>query len=553
MLLDARIAAAPDARSDRLAALCQELAVRLTERPSVTGTEGEASFGPWLEDFLRTAGHWGPAPEVWTIPAGPGDARRCVAMLVRRSGPGTVLLTGHYDTVTAADYGELAPLASRPFDLLPALVARVAQAPLGTAEARARDDLASGRFLPGRGLLDMKAGLAAGLAAMTAFCEDPHATGNLLFIAVPDEENASAGARAGAAALGALARERGLEVRAAINLDSISDDGDGTAGRVVALGTVGKVLPWALVVGAGVHSGFPLQGLNAAVLAGALAQRLEWAPELTDESAAEPGTPVSLLSLKDTKGGYDVTTPGAAFATWSVLNHRRDPSTVLDAVERLAQEALDGCLALMRGRAARSGQESGLVSWLPSIPVLRYGRVLAEVESVLPGTRAAFDAHARRMLDGGASAPDVAQALSLMLWERSGLPGPAVMVGLGSVPYLATHLDDARLRAAVGGLVAEAPARHGVSLRAVEYFAGISDMSFWGQGDAGAFARLAPDTPGWDAVAGLHAGSLAQVPCVNLGPWGRDYHRPWERIEAEHGFRALPRLIHDLASRVLAD
>ena len=178
----------------------------------------------------------------------------------------------------------------------------------------------------------------------------------MLFIAVPDEENASAGARAAAVHLDDIAIHNDLRIDAVINLDAIADNGDGTAGRVIALGTVGKVLPTAFVVGVPVHSGFPLRGINAAVLAAAIARRLEWAPELSDNSAATPRTPVSLLSLRDGKLGYDVTTPGTAFATWNVLNHRRDPSVVLDLIESLTKEAISDCIADLRLRAESSSK-----------------------------------------------------------------------------------------------------------------------------------------------------------------------------------------------------
>ena len=90
-------------------ALCRSIAIALTERPSVTGTPDEASFGPWLAAYLAGLGKFGPAPEIWTFPVAAGDARHCVAMLVRKSGRAGVLLTGHYDTVTIADYADLQP------------------------------------------------------------------------------------------------------------------------------------------------------------------------------------------------------------------------------------------------------------------------------------------------------------------------------------------------------------------------------------------------------------------------------------------------------------
>jgi arginine utilization protein RocB len=530
---------------------CRTLALDLVARPSVTGTADEAAFGPWLADYLDLqADRFGPAPEIWTFPVAPGDPRHVVALLIRGAGARTVVLTGHYDTVTVEDYADLAPLAGQPEALRGALLARLAGAG-DPAALRAKGDLASGAFLPGRGLLDMKGGLAAGLAAMIGIARAPF-SGNLLFLAVPDEENASAGARAAAVELPRLAAAKGLQVAAVINLDAIADDGDGTSGRVLATGTVGKVLPTALVVGRPVHSGFALRGVNAAVLAGAIAARLEWAPELTDDSLADlPGTPASLLALKDGKAGYDVTTPGTAWLFWNVLLHRRDPASVLPAVAGLVREALGDCLRALAQRAARSGLARDAAALETEVPVLTYSELFAEVAARDPD----LSRHLDRIADAtrGLDLPERCRRMSLALWDRSGRSGPAVVLGLGSIPYPATSFADAALLEALDAFIADAPQRHGVTLTATPYFAGISDMSFFGQADYPDLAALAPETPIWSQAVRLQPGSLAGVPTVNLGPWGRDYHTPLERTEVDYAFRLLPALVADLAQRLLID
>ena len=103
-------------------------------------------------------------------------------------------------------------------------------------------------FLPGRGLLDMKSGIAAGIAVVEAFAADPARRGNLLFAATPDEEDdpSACGRRPSSSCFSPGARPR---VPLAINLDAICDDGDGSSGRVVAFGCIGKLLLSALVVG----------------------------------------------------------------------------------------------------------------------------------------------------------------------------------------------------------------------------------------------------------------------------------------------------------------
>ena len=138
-----------------------------------------------------------------------------MAMLLRGTGRSTVLLTGHYDTVSTRDYGELEELATRPQALTRALRNSLMDADTPAARL-ARADLESGEYLAGRGLLDMKAGLAAGLAVCADFAESANAAGNLLFIAVPDEENNSAGARKAAQALPGIYEQHGLDLVAAI-------------------------------------------------------------------------------------------------------------------------------------------------------------------------------------------------------------------------------------------------------------------------------------------------------------------------------------------------
>jgi arginine utilization protein RocB len=528
--------------------LCRDLTLAMVAQRSVTGTAGECDFGSWLEGFLRAQDRFGAAPEIWSFPVAPGDGRQVVALLIRGSGARTVVLTGHYDTVTDADYGVLMPLAGQPEALRAALLARLRGAG-DAASRRAFADLESGEFLPGRGLLDMKAGLAAGLAAMAEIAKGGF-DGNLLFLAVPDEENASAGARAAAARLGALAATRGLHVAAAINLDAIADDGDGTSGRVLATGTVGKVLPTAFVVGRPVHSGFALRGVNAAVLAGAIAARLEWAPELTDDSGEVPGTAASLLSVKDGKTGYDVTAPGTAFLFWNVLLHRRDPAQVLPIVADLVGQAVRGCLTDLTARAAQSGLAADAAALETDVPILTYGALLAEVAARDPGVMAHLDGVARA--SAGAELPERCRQMTASLWERSGRQGPAVVLGLGSIPYLATQVEDVGIEAVIAEFLAEAQARHGVDLGHTPYFAGISDMSFFGQARDAVFAQLAQDTPVWQQAGGPQPGALAQVPTVNLGPWGRDYHTPLERMHTDYGLRVLPALIEDLTRRILA-
>ena len=531
-----------------MAARTRDWALALTARRSVTGTAEEAAFGPWLAERLRAAGTFG-AAEIWTFAVAEGDARHCVAMLLRGSGRATVILTGHYDTVTCDDYGDLAPLAVEPEALTEALLLRLQASAESPGDRLALEDLASGAFLPGRGLLDMKAGLAAGLAVAEEFADRAGASGNLLFVAVPDEEANSMGARAAAAALKGIAIERRLDITAAINLDAIADTGDGSAGRAIALGTVGKVLPTAFVAGVPTHSGFPYNGINAAVLLAAICARVEWAPELTDDTAGQPGTPPSLLSIKDGKAGYDVTTPATGFAAWNVLFHLRSPEEILVAFEGLCRAAVQGCVADLQDRAGRHRLPGGAT--LPEVGFFRYGAVLAaarrrgDIDGKLASQSAA-------MAETPLSLPERCARATALVWQESGLQGPAVVVGFGSIPYLATHLSASVAARRLEDVVRDV-ARGDGTVVVTDYFAGISDMSFFGEAAESDLDTVAANTPLWStAIRWPAGGALAQVPTVNIGPWGRDYHTPLERLHTGYAFGLLPALIKAVVEKILA-
>lgn len=529
---------------------------RLTRQPSENGTPDEATYGPWLAKALQASTTFGPNAEIWTIPVAPTDDRQCVCLFIPGRGRRTVLLTGHYDTVTTEDYAELRDLAIQPDALLHALRDRLATHAQSPAQMRARQDFGGTDYLPGRGLLDMKAGLAAGLAVAEGFAAAQDRSGNILFVAVPDEENASAGARRAAREMAGIAARLDIDLIGAINLDAIADDGDGSAGRSIALGTVGKVLPTAFAVGVPTHGGFPFNGINAAALIAAIVLRMEWAPELTDTTAAQPGTPPSLLSLRDGKAGYDVTTPGTAFATWNVLIHNRTPDDILDTFDRLCAEAVTGCLDDLVGRARASALPEAQAFAPVKVEIYRYEQVLTEAERRNPGLALALGAMSLEFAQCAVPLPEQCRRLTARAWHESRLGGPAVVTGFGSIPYLATRLSPStegqRLAVAARNAAAASYDRYGCQITCSEYFAGISDMSFFGEADEAMLDIVARNTPVWKgSIAWPDGPALGSLPIINAGPWGRDYHTPLERLHAGYAFNVLPKLLGDIVREIL--
>ena len=327
-------------RSAKLTARTRELATMLVGWPSVTGTADEAAFAQRLAEHLATWPYFRRHPEDLVLAPVPGGRypRQNLLALVRGEGRRTVALAGHFDVVPVDDYGDLAPLAGRPEALREGLLRRLRGAP-----SLALTDLESGAFVPGRGMLDMKSGLAAGIAALEQFADEEARQGNLLLLATPDEEDRSAGMRAVAAMLPEFLRTRGLDARLAINLDATCDNGDGAAGRVVAMGCLGKLLLSAFVVGKEGHACYPFDGVNAAHLAAELACAFEAAPELAERTGRELAAPPAAAWTEGSQDGLQ----------------RHHAGTRLDVLERAATSPQRRTGIRDRRRARRPRRRAG--------------------------------------------------------------------------------------------------------------------------------------------------------------------------------------------------
>ncbi|MQX76915.1 peptidase M20 [Sinorhizobium medicae] len=184
----------------------RQIALRITSWPSETGTPGEASFADRLHALLRELPYFREHPEDLHLIASHGEPlTRNVVALVRGTGKRTLVMAGHFDTVSTDNYHELKALACDSLALKDALIESLsARDDRSEQEERTLQDLASGDFLPGRGLLDMKSGLAVAIACLEQFAADTGRQGSSSHASYPFE-----GVSAQAMAAGILERLEG--------------------------------------------------------------------------------------------------------------------------------------------------------------------------------------------------------------------------------------------------------------------------------------------------------------------------------------------------------
>jgi arginine utilization protein RocB len=534
-----------------------ELTLEMVRFASVTNSSGEHKFADFLKNRLAQEAHFQTHPEdTWLEPIATDPfGRSNVLALVRGQGKKTVVLTGHYDVVSIANYGALEPYAFEPLVLREKLIADLVANANSQAEKLALADLESGVFLPGRGILDMKSGLAAGLVALLRFAAQPERSGNLLFLAVPDEEVQSHGARGAVAQLPRICQDHNLEISAIINLDATSDDGDGRSGQSVYTGSVGKFLVSGYVAGIDTHAGYPYMGINPNFLLSEVVHALECNPALADVAHGEVAPPPTTLKQSDLKTHYDVTTPGRAFALWNVLTHGKSAQTMLSEFKHLTQAALEVAMQRLRERAMQWGNREAAALEVRGVPaalevqpfVLSYAELLEQASNDPDFTRRlqAFI----NTLNPHQDVPTQSQRIVDFVWAESGLIGPALVLGLASLHYPAVLLGaDNPTWQTIARTLQSAAKELGVGIQERKFFAGISDMSWFGAAPEFDLEFLCSNTP---LPSARVQGAPLGLPTINLGPWGRDYHQWLERVHVPYSFDVLPELVWRVALAVL--
>ncbi len=539
----------------------QDLTVALTKMASVTDSQGEKAFPAFLLSILGQIPYFMKNPgDLAAIPI-PDDpkGRSNVLALVRGSGKRCVILTGHYDVVQTSMYGSLEPWAFDPKTLSQKMLESLAdQSGKDSPLSRLKEDLASGEFLPGRGILDMKSGLAAGISVLAAFAAPFEKIGSILFLAVADEEGSSHGMKAAAPMLAGFLAEHGLEAAAVFNLDSAVDQDSGEMGRAVFTGSVGKTLPFVYFVGKCTHAGAPFDGINPVLPAAEFASEVECNPDALKEKLSAPGEeapPPTILYFRESRSEYNVTTPQAVFCALNVLSHTRGPEEILDSIEKLAANAMNRAISSLRERSSTLSRRISGHFALPSgqPAVIDFDELSRRAERLSPGILEKARAFAL-----GQKPDDAVQQTHIILQEIlpfSGLEGPAAVVGFAPPYYARVELDQGRHQAFVAMLRAELSdfsRQIGKSIRVRPYFPGISDMSFLAPADSEvqrAFVRH--QSPVSEAKTAVEFTAAMGCPVLNIGPWGREYHQMGERVHKEYSFIELPKLLAHLVRSTL--
>ena len=505
--------------------------------PSVTGVNGsEEACAKFILNWVSRFEYFKRNPEDLFFTALRDDlrGRHFVAALLRakKTTKKTVILTGHFDVVDIDVYGALREWAFKPEEYTARLGTQ-------TLPEEARLDLESGKYLFGRGVSDMKTGLAM---AMCLF-EDYVALGdeldfNVLLLAVPDEEGDSYGMREAATFLTKLQVEQGLDLLTCIDLEPVFNNGSPSLYH----GTIGMSTMLFICVGRESHVGEYHRGLNSTLVASYLNISLEGQQETRETYKDQTFPPLCCLHMRDKFDRYSVTLPERSVLYFNCLFVDKPPALIMEEMKVKAMAAMKSALShvgvdslkprvltvkeLIDKAASRVGREK-LFSELPPRGMDERDRNIEFILRVL----------------------DVADEL-----------GPFVVVGFVP-PFYPPSINRSKSRQELAvrhaaAQVSENLKSRGFDFKEIEVFQGITDMSYTGfQGNVLELDVLEDNMPLWKRGYDLPVADLRtiDIPSVIFGPLGKDAHRFTERVEIDYSFNVLPNVLKDFISAIVRD
>ncbi|WP_181995613.1 M20/M25/M40 family metallo-hydrolase [Clostridium sp. AM58-1XD] len=584
-----------------------EILKELTEVRSISDTDQERLAEEYIKDRLENQEYFHKVLQYrnqWMgnmlPPAGsysiPGDylKRGAVYGLVKGKGRKTLILTGHYDVVGVEEYGNLKDYAFSVDQLLEKISLCGKD---GGFDDEVLMDAASGEWIFGRGTADMKGGLAVGIALLNEYgkrMQKEQLEGNLLFMAVPDEESYSAGMRGAVSLLNSLKDQYDLDYQCLIDLEpNFMSKG----AQEVFVGSAGKCMPAVFVQGAKAHVGSCFQGLSAAGIIGEIFARTELSPEFAESFDGEVCMPPTWLQIRDRKEEYDVSVPYRAGGYFNMLSFSMTPEEVMEKLEAVSREAVSSYQNKMEqmwkrlmkkaedsaaddSTAFNTGSEKeGCHGAFVRAEVMKYGDLLEVCR--LKGKDAfekfnteLYQMAADRIRTGEWNYPQATIEMMKAVLDYSGIASPLVLLGFAPPYYPAFH--SSMLGKENAGdrwfevLERAGEKRFGRRMRRKHYFTGISDLSYCGISRKGIDGSICGQSKteqdkGEMEFYGLHAplwGKLYQIdfdsikelniPSLLFGPLSKDIHQRTERVNRESLVKEIPEIIMEMIEQMFA-
>lgn len=541
--------------------LIEENLLNYVNTKTHTSTSLENNNVEFFKDWFEKVDYFKNHPQNHGFYKIEGDhlGRKVPWALLKGEGDNTIIMIHHTDTVDTDDYGVNQELAYKPYEI----TEEYKKGNIDLDEL-VKKDLDSGKWLFGRGVADMKGGAAIELSLLEKYTKDSNFKGNLLLLGVPDEENLSAGMRGAVSLLKELKKKHSLNYILMLNVEPHERDTEEVA--TIYDGSVGKLMPVVYVRGKLAHVGQVFRGFNPINLLSEIVRKTELNPDFIETVGNTTTPPPTWLYMKDRKEVYDVSLPIAAAGYMSILTLDKPPKEIFDKLEEISNEAFEEVINDMKNSYSKyqemSGKDLEDLTWKANVKL--YGDLYKEavrdsgeeftkaIEKLMEEVKSDFNNNELSIIDG---AYKIIEKTLEFVKDLS----PTVVIALAPPYYPNTNNNMVaekctEINKSIESLVNFAKEEWNQDYFVQNYFTGISDLSYaMFEADSENIGYIEENMLMWKDIYYIPLEEIKElsIPVLNVGPWGKDFHKYTERVYMEDLFKRTPILIDRLIKELL--
>ena len=530
---------------------------------SFTNTINEKKAEEFFLDYFSKIPYFKNTPGSYGIYEIENDAlnRNVSYAFLKGRGQDTIVFIHHNDIVGVEDFKLLKKYVFSPEELKAQLL-RIKN----TLSEDAKKDLEDDTFIFGRGVCDMKGGGSIQIALLKRYSELKNFNGNIVLIAVPDEENLSAGMRSAVRLLSELQDKYNLKYKLMINTEPHQRKDDETG--VFSEGSVGKIMPFVYVRGYLAHAGKVFEGLNPIHIMSKIVSRTELNMDFSDVEGKEAAPPPTWLYLKDSKEQYDVSMPLSVKGCFGILTLNQTPQSILEKVKNICEESFDEVIDDMNNSFRRFAKATGL-----PLKYLQWESKVVNFQELFREAEAAY---------GDEFIREYNKELEILGQKLKGNEISIIHCNFELIEFIYGYIDDIKPRIVYGLIPPYYPNVSNLfiddldeNVRSLsdnlkkftkeefnqnyntEYFyTGISDLSYSSIEKSGEiYKALEESMPLLGQFYDVPVELIEKIsmPCINIGPWGKDFHKMTERVNKEDLYVRTPMIINKAISLILGN
>ncbi len=526
-----------------------------------TGTELERNNQIFFEKWFKDQDYLERNPDNYGFHDIEGDhlGRKVPWCLLKGEGRDTIILIHHTDIVDTDAYGVYSSLAYKPDE-----ITQLYREGKVEISDEVKKDLDSGDWLFGRGVADMKGGASIHMALVEEYMKDKDFKGNIILMGLPDEENLSAGMRGAVTLLEDLKGKHDLDYLLLLNVEP--HDRYNPDVQTLYDGSVGKLMPVVYVRGALTHVGHIFQGLNPINLLSEIVRRTEVNPDFLEKVGNTVTPPPTWLYMKDGKNVYDVSLPMSAAGYMSILTLAKPPKDIFEALRKTSVEAFEAVIEELNISYSKylelKGEDQKKLPWKTNVKL--YGELYQQaiedsgdefieaIERHMEETKEGINNQSLTLIDG-------AYGIIEKTMEYVNDLSPMVVIALAPPYYpnvnnLMVPEGKKRIDSALEGMVRMVKDEWNQDCFVQNYFTGISDLSYgMFESDKENIGYIEDNMLMWKDVYYIPLGTIKDLsmPVLNVGPWGKDYHKYVERVYKVDLYERTPRMVDRLIKSLL--